>query len=436
MPRSRVGSNVVDLNLLLASTAPLSWDDRMSLLHMLETDFKDVCHTQQHRSDEEVKRDILKRVSFSHFPGLSVCDEGCESVFGDVASTSSSSSSSSSSYISSLSYGGRGAPSIPSSIDESGTASKSSSSSSSSLPPLESSMLVRPLEKGSHMICKVIRQKSTLHTTYKMYLENILTSNESSNFSSSSSGSNGGSSNGRSDANANAAANAGAGASANASDNDQPMLIAKMSSGLTLSCSIHSFLEGRQGEEASSLIAKVTKSGKYYSISPANASSQKSASLGTCGRAKVSMRYRVMDKIIYLDCVADLKSNSDETQKNNSDVDEITLQSSLEKIKKNESVLLPGSLFGLRTRKPRYTSTKEHQVSFGGVGRSRTPSKKNVVLETVDGRSAEWAQATNDLDAYPPFQLGKKAEDHFSLDFSDLSPAQAFGIALAVFAQT
>ena len=148
------------------------------------------------------------------------------------------------------------------------------------------------------------------------------------------------------------------------------------------------------------------------------------------------MRYRVMDKIIYLDCVADLKSNSDETQKNNSDVDEITLQSSLEKIKKNESVLLPGSLFGLRTRKPRYTSTKEHQVSFGGVGRSRTPSKKNVVLETVDGRSAEWAQATNDLDAYPPFQLGKKAEDHFSLDFSDLSPAQAFGIALAVFAQT
>ena len=42
MPRSRVGSNLVDLNLLLTNNAPLSWDDRRSLLYMVETDFKDV----------------------------------------------------------------------------------------------------------------------------------------------------------------------------------------------------------------------------------------------------------------------------------------------------------------------------------------------------------------------------------------------------------
>ena len=138
-----------------------------------------------------------------------------------------------------------------------------------------------------------------------------------------------------------------------------------------------------------------------------------------------------MDKLIYLDCVADLSPNSD---KAHSCVDENSLQNSLENIKKNESVLLPWNLFGLRTRKPRCTATKEHQVSFGGIGRSRTPSKKNVILENVDGRSAEWS--TNEFEAYPPFQLGKKSDDHFSLDFSDLSPVQAFGVALVVFAQT
>ena len=93
MPRPRVGSNVVDLNLLLTNNAPLSWDDRRTLLHMVETDFKDVSHTQQHLSDEEVKRNILHRVSFAHFPGLSVCEVGFDNgTVGDDTSTPSSSS--------------------------------------------------------------------------------------------------------------------------------------------------------------------------------------------------------------------------------------------------------------------------------------------------------------------------------------------------------
>ena len=372
MPRPRVGSNVVDLNLLLTNNAPLSWDDRRTLLHMVETDFKDVSHTQQHLSDEEVKRNILHRVSFAHFPGLSVCEVGFDNgTVGDDTSTPSSSSIQ---------------------IDRPSSTSPGDISMASSLPSLQPALLLNPLERRSHMLCNVVRHKSTLHTTYKMYLETYIGPNESGI----------------------------SGIDNNVSDIHQPLLIARMSSGLTLSCNIHSYL---QGEETSNLIAKVTKSGKYYSIASPS---------GTCGRAKVSMRYRVMDKIIYLDCVADLTPTSDKSH--SSVVDESTLQSSLEKIKKNESVLLPGNLFGLRTRKPRYTSTREHQVSFGGVGRSRTPSKKNVVLETVDGRSAEWS--TSEHEAYPPFQLGKKSEDHFSLDFSDLSPVQAFGVALAVFAQT
>ena len=390
MPRSRVGSNLVDLNLLLTNNAPLSWDDRRSLLYMVETDFKDVSHNQQHLSDEEVKRNILQRVSFAHFPCLSVCETTLYNGMGDDTSTPSSSSSSSTR---------RDRPSMTSSND---------ANIVSSLPALQSSFLVNPLERGSHMLCNVVRYKSTLHTTYKMYLETILPSKEDGSVSSHTNADNGNS-----------------GINSNAPDNRQPLLIAKMSSGLTLSCNIHSYL---QGEEASNLIAKVTKSGKYYSINPVTPSAP---SLGTCGRAKVSMRYRVMDKIIYLDCVADLNPTSD---RGHLIADDSSLQSSLEKIKKNESVLLPGNLFGLRTRKPRYTSAKEHQVSFGGVGRSRTPSKKNVILDYVDGRSAEWS--ASEQEAYPPFQLGKKSEDHFSLDFSDLSPVQAFGIALAVFAQT
>merc|ERR1711991_1080244 len=105
-----------------------------------------------------------------------------------------------------------------------------------------------------------------------------------------------------------------------------------------------------------------------------------------------------------------------------------TMQNSLDLIKKNESVLLPDGLFGLRTRRPRRvtTSTITHgsttivesgpyQVPFGGVGRSLTPSRKNVVLESPNpsATETEW----ND-EYFPPFQLGKVNEDLFSVDFS------------------
>ena len=146
-----------------------------------------------------------------------------------------------------------------------------------------------------------------------------------------------------------------------------------------------------------------------------------------------------MDKLLHLTCVADLAQAGSEKCDDNS------LLTSLDQIKKNESVLLPDKQFGLRTRRPRRVTNIEnkngayganskkvvsgpYQVRFGGVGRSRIPSKKNVVLETCDTHN-EW----NDDEEFPPFQLGKIDEDHFSLDFSHLSPIQAFSIALAVF---
>jgi len=172
------------------------------------------------------------------------------------------------------------------------------------------------------------------------------------------------------------------------------------------------------------------------------------------------MRYGIMDKLIHLSCVAELgetacenfshgnittsdnirQLESDVTASNNSitssnaittnsasisstssnnsnlifSLDESILQSNLEAISKSQSVILPKSLFGLRTRPARRVSVfsdpntsglssnnnhgssnpstssstvkSQYSVSFGGVGRSRLPSKKNIVLEIADAR--------------------------------------------------
>lgn len=151
------------------------------------------------------------------------------------------------------------------------------------------------------------------------------------------------------------------------------------------------------------------------------------------------MRYGVLNKLVRLNCAADIGPL--DLSGDGGDRISSALQTGLEAIDTSQSVILPDNIFGLRTRQPRRQSTDAtasasttgpYQLSFGGVGRSRTPSKKNVVLELADGRSAaEWSR----VEYFPPFQIGKMQEDHFSLDFSHLSPVQAFAIALVVFDQ-
>ena len=63
-------------------------------------------------------------------------------------------------------------------------------------------------------------------------------------------------------------------------------------------------------------------------------------------------------------------------------------------------------------------------------------SKKYIILDTeTTGLEVKQGHRVIEIGAVL-LNDRKKSEDHFSLDFSDLSPVQAFGVALAVFAQT
>ena len=103
-----------------------------------------------------------------------------------------------------------------------------------------------------------------------------------------------------------------------------------------------------------------------------------------------------MDRLLYVSSVCELSSDTPLE-------DDQELVHQLENICKLQSVLLPFPLFGLRTRAPRKSSQQavnpvassnnsssaysfQYSISYGGVGRSRAPSKKNVVLEIADGR--------------------------------------------------
>jgi len=94
--------------------------------------------------------------------------------------------------------------------------------------PVSADFVFRPLEKGTHLICAIHRVKSTLQTTYKLYLEDIVTRDTE-----------------------------GAGAVARPAD-PKPLLIAKRSHGLSFSCTVFPVLGPSVGP-----CAKISKTGKY-----------------------------------------------------------------------------------------------------------------------------------------------------------------------------
>lgn len=97
---------------------------------------------------------------------------------------------------------------------------------------LDPEFVLRPLSKGTHLLCSIRRSKSTLHTTYKMYLEETVTSGENE---------------------------------ANKHQSLCPLLMAKRSHGLTFSCPILALnSDDSKQKDSSIMIGKVAKTGGMY----------------------------------------------------------------------------------------------------------------------------------------------------------------------------
>lgn len=213
---------------------------------------------------------------------------------------------------------------------------------------LEQSFLSSIPEKNTLLVCNIRRIKSTLQTNYTLYLEDICSESTMT------------SSTGKINLN-------------------KPLLSAKRQHGLTFSCTISSLLDISTMKESTS-IGKINKSGQVYSFTGITEYP---------GRVKVAIRYMTMDRLFNVTCAAEVAQEGE--------VDDTVLQGALEAISTSQSVLLPSGVFGLRTRPPRRTTvsakdtkwSNTYQVSFGGLGRSREPSKKNIVLEIADGRYIE-----------------------------------------------
>eukprot|EP01031_Cornospumella_fuschlensis_P024804 gene24804-29974_t len=68
-------------------------------------------------------------------------------------------------------------------------------------------------------------------------------------------------------------------------------------------------------------------------------------------------------------------------------------------------------------------------IAFSKHSRVKAASRKNMVLEVSSGRG----DFSPDPEHLPVLQMGKMDDDTFAVDFYDLSPMQAFSIALSVF---
>jgi hypothetical protein len=307
MLRSRSSSSIIDIHFLL-SARPLSWRNRLTLVNLLSSDseIEDWAESME-LTPQKLRSRVEERISYSCFPS-------------NIKSTEIESTST-------LPFEAPVDDSISTSLH------------------LESSFLSSIPEKNTLLVCYIRRIKSTLQTTYTLYLEEI--SSESTMTS-----------------------------SPGKINLNKPLLSAKRQHGLTFSCTISSLL-GMSTMKDSITIGKIIKSGQVYSFTGITEYP---------GRVKVAIRYMTMDRLFNVICAAEVVQDAE--------VDDAVLQGALEAISTSQSVLLPSGVFGLRTRPPRRASvsikdpksSNTYQVSFGGLGRSRKPSKKNIVLEIADGR--------------------------------------------------
>ena len=290
--RTRSGSNYVDLEYLLFNRRPMSWNERCQLKGLLDCELRDVSHNVTTMTNSEILEKIDERISFFYLPGAV-----CSSSSSSSAATSSSSSST-----------------VASNVEEKwNNAVPTQISLPTSSLEMSSDFLFVPLKKGVHVMCRIQRQKSTLQTVYRMYLEEIVEPGSHS------------------------------------LTRNRPLLIAKRSHGLTFACTISSLLDDceikdKDSSVSTELQAKISKSGSYYTLCgpydkikvyPHIVSISLFFSFILFLERKISMRYGVMDKLVHLQCIAELGADL------KGKVDDAILQSSLDSIATAQGLLFP-----------------------------------------------------------------------------------------------
>jgi hypothetical protein len=69
-----------------------------------------------------------------------------------------------------------------------------------------------------------------------------------------------------------------------------------------------------------------------------------------------------------------------------------------------------------------------HSVEFGKYSRVKSPSRKNLVIDSVydsgGSLATEWGSGLGNNDKPPMLQIGKIEEDLFAIDFYEITPFQ------------
>mmetsp|Transcript_9469 Transcript_9469/g.14263 ORF Transcript_9469/g.14263 Transcript_9469/m.14263 type:complete len:426 (-) Transcript_9469:229-1506(-) len=282
--------------------------------------------------------------------------------------------------------------------------------------------------RGAIMECTIQRKKTALWTTYRLFVDDIRSSRPRS-------ASSGG-------LDHTAAENNSTRGSGGKDDLLSPgflLCARKPMSGLSSQYHLWTSRDSRDWREKSA-IGRVTRSNGTY-VARLHESST------VVGPEQAYVHVAVMsgglDKLIHIAAAASVAHDGENME--TAAVEEL-LVSTLECITSRQSPeSSPSNVLALRSRQPRKSNVitgqegdrQVYTMSFGG-GRVRNPSRKNIVIDRVeptaqDPQGNDWTLSV--VNGPPVFQLGKMDEDLFSLDFTDLSPFQAFCIALTAFDQ-
>lgn len=281
-----------------------------------------------------------------------------------------------------------------------------------------------PDQNEIYHLCSFRRQRSTLSTVYRFYLDStkIITNsgahspstNETSSSSSSSSSMNVGGEN-------------------NESSSKLLFVCRVPKGGMLQDCTIwegESF-ENKNSKDKTSFVAKIIRSNSIYSLRHFSGFDNSFVSLS------MSVKIRGSDKFLQINAISSLESSADlfKTVGEQRIVELLSVPiASGTHVTNGVVPAVPNGII-MKSRQPHKTIDGDgndvHAVSFGKWSRVKGASRKNIVLECVRSVRNEW---DSDNDKKPPLlQMGKVEDDSFVVDFMHVTPLQAFAMALVIF---
>lgn len=243
---------------------------------------------------------------------------------------------------------------------------------------------------------------------------------------------------------------------------DPPVFLlgTKMGKGSNVSCSVWKNSDAKQWKDKTS-IAKISRSnGVYYGIpqpagnpgSPFTSPSESEGDLNSSskmfgippsaiesGPIAVSVQRRGLEKLLYLTAALPRFDSAKPAAAAPAQFSEQVLEEAVRSL--DAESLQERGLVLLRARPPRRIPTAPHSsatssssgaaggglvVAFGKETRTKTVSRKNVVMDLAQTR--DWT--ADGAERLPVIQVGKVADDHFAVDFYGLSPLQVRPLSL------